>query len=247
MGFLGQTYQKRIVKNKYGMEKLVVEDCNDANKKAELIKKIYAKDNCDVIFRDLLATLGEVEHLRDDHRQFYQMLMKREELFTNYQIYNTAIKLRSIHGVVLLNAILARAECAKKLFIQDVERIEPKQIPKDLSQSSLPLSMRYYDPILAIVQENVADEVKQRSVRSMSVAFEKFAEYNQSAIAWKLFCDGVPSKMTPSYVPKSVTKTKELVNYHVVPSAMELQRSPFLSINEDISNKNLLRMAHLFT
>ena len=48
------------------------------------------------------------------------------------------------------------------------------QIPKDLSQANLPYSMRYYDPIIAFVQEEVSLVVRQRANERYKVAYEKF-------------------------------------------------------------------------
>ena len=40
--------------------------------------------------------------------------------------------------------------------------MEPTKIPSDLKQSNLPLSMRYYDSVIANVQERVSNEVRIR-------------------------------------------------------------------------------------
>lgn len=47
-------------------------------------------------------------------------------------------------------------------------------IPSDLSQDGLPYSMRFYDPIIAIVQENVVDAVRDMVNLKNQVAFEKY-------------------------------------------------------------------------
>lgn len=50
--------------------------------------------------------------------------------------------------------------------------------------------MRYYDSILATVQESVSDEIRIRSLHLNNAAFEKFEEYNHYNIAWKNFWEG---------------------------------------------------------
>ena len=72
-----------------------------------------------------------------------------------YKILNMACKLRGLKNIAYLKAILKRIDLARELFMMDVQQMEPTQIPTDLKQSDLPFSMRYYDPIIAIVQENV--------------------------------------------------------------------------------------------
>ena len=60
-------------------------------------------------------------------------------------------KLKCIHGMVFLRAMLKRIELEKAEFVDLVEEGDQVFIPKDLSQDNLPQSFRYYDPILAIV------------------------------------------------------------------------------------------------
>jgi len=44
------------------------------------------------------------------------------------------------------------------MFIYELERGHEAFIPNDLSQDKLPLSFKYYDPIIAIVAENISDQ-----------------------------------------------------------------------------------------
>lgn len=74
-----------------------------------------------------------------------------------YLKFNMAIKLRSLKGKTLLIAMLRRIELAKELFMLEVETGKEVFIPVELSEDHFPNSMRYYDPIMAIVQENISD------------------------------------------------------------------------------------------
>ena len=67
------------------------------------------------------------------------------------------IRLKAVRGPIYLNAILERARFKKKLLVQEVELGAEISIPQELSQKSLPLSFRYYDPILAIIQDLISD------------------------------------------------------------------------------------------
>ena len=60
-------------------------------------------------------------------------------------------KLKSVHGLVFLRALLKRIELQKEEFVSKIEEGDIVYIPKDLSQDHLPQSFRYYDPILLIV------------------------------------------------------------------------------------------------
>ena len=45
-------------------------------------------------------------------------------------------------------------------------------IPNDLSFSQLPLSFHYYDPLLAIIQQNISNHKKEMAFMKERVAFE---------------------------------------------------------------------------
>jgi hypothetical protein len=45
-------------------------------------------------------------------------------------------------------ALLKRIEISKKLFIIDIEQGLEVFIPSDLQQNKLPMTFRYFDPIL---------------------------------------------------------------------------------------------------
>ena len=45
----------------------------------------------------------------------------------------------------------------------DLEEGFEVQIPADLSQSKLPHSFRYYDPVLAMIKENVSDHLLKKT------------------------------------------------------------------------------------
>lgn len=171
--------EKRVVKLKNGDEKIVVEDLDKIARNAALIEKMAARDNCIEIFRDLPRTLDPMSNRRRvDHSRYCRTKMKREMSHMCYRILNTAIKLCALQGICMLKAILARARYARELFLLAVESSEPTKIPEDLSQSHLPLSYRYYDPILALIQEGLSDEVKLRARLMQKTAFEKYLEYN---------------------------------------------------------------------
>ena len=60
-----------------------------------------------------------------------------------------------------LKAIRLRLELARKLLMMDIQAGKEVLIPKDFCQEKLPYSIRYYDPIIAIIQENVTDEMRE--------------------------------------------------------------------------------------
>ena len=60
-----------------------------------------------------------------------------------------------------IKAFLTKIELVKQLFVLEVEQATIVSIPDDLSQSDLPLSFRYYDPILSHVDQRLSIDAKQ--------------------------------------------------------------------------------------
>lgn len=59
----------------------------------------------------------------------------------------------------------------KDLFIMDIEQGQEVFIPKELSQDHLPLSFRFYDPILMLIQEQVSEESRELFNIQNEIAF----------------------------------------------------------------------------
>jgi len=80
-----------------------------------------------------------------------------------------------------------------------------------------------------------------------NAAFEKYEEYNQNAIAWKQFWEGTTKKSNSTHRHIShLKKLQCMIDHNKSSHAMQIQRSRFIAIDEDISNKNLLRMSTEF-
>ena len=106
----------------------------------------------------------------------------RANKIMKFKILNTAIKLRALQGPALLSAILSRISLARDLYQMDIEAGVYTAIPEDLSQSNFPFIMRYYDPIIAYIQEGVGTDIRMRSILINRAALDKFYEYNEAAI-----------------------------------------------------------------
>lgn len=68
-------------------------------------------------------------------------------------------------------AMIRRIELARDLFMLEVESGQETFITKELSMDHFPHSMRYYDPIVAFVQENIADGIRDLFEIKNMVAF----------------------------------------------------------------------------
>jgi len=68
------------------------------------------------------------------------------------------LALKAISGLVFLKAILMRIKYIKQILILDIAEGIEVYIPKALSQSQLPSSFRFYDPILMMINMKTPDE-----------------------------------------------------------------------------------------
>ena len=75
-------------------------------------------------------------------------------------------------------ASLKKIEIAKRLFIFEVEDGTEAFIPWDLSMERFPQCMRFYDPIIGMLQENISKEIKLKNKTKNIVAFMIHREHD---------------------------------------------------------------------
>ena len=63
-----------------------------------------------------------------------------------------------ITGVRLIMANIKVIELVKDQFIMNFEQGKYIAIPQELNQNDLPLSFKYYDPILMLIKEKLSKE-----------------------------------------------------------------------------------------
>ena len=114
--------------------------------------------------------------IKVDPQQFIRMKMETHSRQKIQKIFNMAIKMKAVSGLAFLKCILRHIELTRELFLMEIQQGQEVFIPKDLSQDHFPYSFRYYDPIAAIVQENVNDESRQLLNMKSRVAFSIYSK-----------------------------------------------------------------------
>jgi hypothetical protein len=71
------------------------------------------------------------------------------------------LSLKAVKGELYLLILLKTIELSKQIFVLELEQGLAVFIPRELSQDSLALSYRFYDPILRIVYKMCSDEKKE--------------------------------------------------------------------------------------
>lgn len=59
--------------------------------------------------------------------------------------------MKCLKGILFIKGLLAKIEFSKKLFVISIQEGDEVNIMMDLTQSKLPLSFRFYDPLMQIV------------------------------------------------------------------------------------------------
>jgi hypothetical protein len=85
---------------------------------------------------------------------------------------NMMLACKSLRGSLYLEVLLEKYKLVKELFINEVENGTETYIPKDLSQDHLPMSYRYYDPIIAIISEHVSHQKRENLTLKQKVAYK---------------------------------------------------------------------------
>lgn len=85
------------------------------------------------------------------------------------------LKLSMTEGPIYILCLLKVIAFTKDLFVLELEKGIEVKIPGKLGQSHLPLSFRYYDSLIKIVQENFSNQRKDFSKlkKSISYAFDQ--------------------------------------------------------------------------
>jgi hypothetical protein len=68
---------------------------------------------------------------------------------------------KCMKGIMFVEVLLLKLKMIKEVFMYEIESGAETFIPKDLSQDILPMSYKFYDPIIAIVQENVSNTKRE--------------------------------------------------------------------------------------
>jgi len=93
--------------------------------------------------------------------QIHRYKIRRTFLMKQYLKLRLVLALGLLHGLFFIETLLRKIKLAKQIFVLDLEQGQEVFILSDLSQRNLPLSFRYYDPIIKIVFNRMTQESKQ--------------------------------------------------------------------------------------
>ena len=73
---------------------------------------------------------------------------------------NLILNLKALRGLIYIKLLCEKIRLTKKVFLASVEQGLETFIPRELGMDHLPMSFKYYDPVLAIVAEDMSVETR---------------------------------------------------------------------------------------
>lgn len=144
-----QKQKKKCFPMKRAKAKTMVDKCmNMAAQKG--VRDVLSKDKPSDLFKDVIDPHDE-KFVKEDCNQWVAHKFQQFKLEKNIRKIQNLIDAKQIQGPRFIMAQLRKYQLEKALFITDFEQGQDVLIPKSLSQEDLPLSYRYYDPIIMLI------------------------------------------------------------------------------------------------
>ena len=142
------------------MMKLPDEEEIEYTAKHRKIKQIFAHSKCFDIFKNIRINDRSLYGEQSKER-FVRYKSKLCELVEMLNKLNLVIQLKAVRDEVYIRIIIKRIEISKEIFSMNIELGLETFIPKILAQHSMPISFRFYDPIMNLVVSRCSEEMRQ--------------------------------------------------------------------------------------
>lgn len=158
--------------------------CDDSNRDRITIAKIMAhveKQTCIDMFQNVQVNDIDM-YQQKNKQQVHRYKIRRTFLMKQYMKIRLILALRMLKGLFFIETLLTKIKLAKQIFVLDVEQGQEVFILDDLSQRFLPLSYKYYDPIIKIIFSKMSSDSKSYFTQQTSNKLTKMKE--DSMLAW---------------------------------------------------------------
>lgn len=125
------------------------------------ISQLVKKNKCSDIFKYTVIDSEKGLRMFDDKsaKDFLRIKKSRVNKISVIHQLNIILGLKAVQKMAYVNFTLKKIELQKNLFLIDIEQGQEVFVPKDLSQNQLPLSFRYYDPLIRIIKDRIGDDI----------------------------------------------------------------------------------------
>lgn len=136
--------------------------CEDTNRDRITIAKIMAhveKQTCIDMFQNVQVNDMDM-YQQKNKQQVHRYKIRRTFLMKQYMKIRLILSLRMLKGLFFIETLLTKIKLAKQIFVLDIEQGQEVFVLDDLSQRALPMSFKYYDPIIKIICSKMSSESK---------------------------------------------------------------------------------------
>jgi hypothetical protein len=119
-----------------------------------------------------------------------------------YNKLELLLSLRLFGGMLFLRLLMYKIQLAKEIFMIELELGKEVFVPKDMSQSKLPISFRFYDPIINMIKKRMLVERREYYGLKKALAFtfnnESASKYilEKMGVTNDIFADDTTRKLT---------------------------------------------------
>ena len=111
--------------------------------------------------------------------KYLQLKMKKHALKYQYRKLKLICQMKFFHGQYLLKMMLKKIQVAKDLFIIDIEQEgNETKIPAEIGEYKLPLSFRFYDPLVKMVQIRMTQDQREYYKLKNEMEIKILSEHN---------------------------------------------------------------------
>lgn len=214
-------------------KKINVEENEEKEKR---IGKLIQKDNCQNIFKDMGNGSG-VDSMTHQQYVNYKFEKKTKEIILNK--IRLLMNMKIISGDIFVKSIISKIEILKELLILDVQLGMAVYLCDEFNMNQLPLSFRYYDPILRIILKGLNPQ-RQRfymDQKHLAKMFHEQSTHQQflKVLGLKEDKDEGAQKQVIKHKPVNLARRKE-IDFNFSKHAMQIQRSYYVKIDDDTTN-----------
>ena len=143
-----------VTVNKNGEDKQMEIDLDENENLQNTIKKMAKKNRCQDFFKETIIEKDDEQirmYEKKSEAKYFSEKRIKTDLEVRYARIKLVLNLKSLQGALYLKTVLEKIEISRKLFVIAVQDGDEIYVPNDLSQTQLPISFRYYDPIIQVV------------------------------------------------------------------------------------------------
>lgn len=138
------------------------------------LKEVISKDKSEDMFKEIIFDYSK-HILKEDIQKWVRYKFNRFKAEKNIKKIKNLLQSKSLSGPRFLMGQLKLYELTKKIFILEFELGNEVLIPQALSQDQLPLSFRYYDPIIQFIQMKLSMQRREffKVKKQLAIVFNK--------------------------------------------------------------------------